>query len=62
MCERCGFTNKDHRLAYNEELHGHHIEEVDDFDNPDDAHTIDNIEILCKQCHLLEHTGSLFHL
>lgn len=59
VCERCEFSNEDHKRVYCEGLHAHHIQKVDHFDHPDEAHTLDNLEILCKQCHLLEHDGNL---
>jgi biotin operon repressor len=36
-------------------VHVHHIVEVLEFDNPDDAHTMENMVCLCSECHWDRH-------
>jgi 5-methylcytosine-specific restriction endonuclease McrA len=37
----------------------HHIERVRDFENPTDAHTLDNVVCLCRSCHRRVEEGVL---
>lgn len=41
-CQSCGRRD---------ELHAHHVRPVRSFDTPEDAHFVDNLVVLCKQCH-----------
>jgi 5-methylcytosine-specific restriction endonuclease McrA len=41
-CQDCGAT---------ENLHVHHIQRVRDFENPEDAHFLENLITLCRLCH-----------
>lgn len=42
LCQCCG-TDSD--------LHAHHIKPVREFDNPQDAHYVENLVMLCPSCH-----------
>jgi hypothetical protein len=41
-CQSCGRSDA---------LHVHHVEPIREFDNPIDAHYLDNLVTLCKKCH-----------
>ncbi|WP_225741317.1 HNH endonuclease [Halorussus halophilus] len=47
-CQRCGDTNNE--LGQNPDVH--HIHPVRTFDDPRNAHTLDNLICLCRTCHL----------
>lgn len=51
-CQDCGIKeeNLDH------ELDVHHIKLVREFNNPSDAHFLDNVVTLCRSCHRLRHS------
>ena len=46
-CQHCGKTKSE--LGQNPDVH--HIERVRSFEDPQDAHTLDNIVSLCRSCH-----------
>lgn len=47
-CVRCGATRED----TGRELDVHHLRPVGDFDEPNDANTLDNLVTLCHSCHM----------
>lgn len=47
-CQRCGASRDE--LGQNPDVH--HIQPVRIFDEPHDAHTLDNLVCLCRACHL----------
>ena len=46
-CQRCGKT----RAEIGREPDVHHIEPVREFDDPAEAHRLDNVVCLCRSCH-----------
>lgn len=54
-CVDCGLTNKVHKEIYSAKLTAHHINRVSEFDDPQDAHTVENLVTVCKQCHRIRH-------
>ncbi len=53
-CQRCNATKAD--LGQNPDVH--HIQPVRTFDDPRDAHTLDNLVCLCRACHLTVERGT----
>lgn len=51
MCVICSISNSEHITEYGFGLDVHHIKPISTFDNPDDAHTDDNIVTLCREHH-----------
>lgn len=65
-CSDCGMTNEEHRerddlFPVNGGLHVHHITEIKEFDDPQDAHTEDNCIALCAKCHNDRHPWDITH-
>jgi 5-methylcytosine-specific restriction endonuclease McrA len=54
-CQRCGETKEE--IGRNPDVH--HIIPVREFDNPEDAHYIDNLVSLCRSCHRLVEEGNV---
>ncbi|WP_424019551.1 HNH endonuclease [Halorientalis pallida] len=55
---QCRFCSKDRdEMGRNPDVH--HIRPVRDFDDPQDAHVIDNVISLCRSCHGLAEHGSI---
>jgi len=54
-CQSCGTTAAE--LGQNPDVH--HIVPIRTFDNPDDAHELDNVISLCKTCHMMVEHGTL---
>lgn len=54
-CQSCGTTRDD----LNTNPHVHHIKPIRDFENPQDAHTIDNVVTLCPRCHGKVENGAI---
>lgn len=57
-CVECGMSDEEHKKAdtgTNGGLHIHHVKPVSEFDDPEDAHTLDNLKSLCEGCHLKIH-------
>jgi ribosomal protein S14 len=54
-CQSCGKSRDD--LDRNPDVH--HRNRVRDFDDPDDAHRLDNVITLCRSCHQRVENGSL---
>jgi len=55
-CERCGITDDEHRerddlFPPNGGLHIHHKVDTTEFDDVSKAHELDNLEVLCAECH-----------
>lgn len=57
-CQRCGISAEEHRQDVGIGLSVHHIQDVDEFETPEDADTLDNLETLCSSCHGKEHPFS----
>jgi hypothetical protein len=61
-CQNCGISRSEMKEEYGYDLDVHHIKKIREFDDPSDAHTVDNLEPLCRVCHRsIEHnnpTGS----
>jgi 5-methylcytosine-specific restriction endonuclease McrA len=53
-CQMCGTTKEE--LGRHPDVH--HIDPIREFENPQDAHTIDNVVSLCPSCHHLVENGS----
>ncbi|MFC4407091.1 HNH endonuclease [Haloarchaeobius iranensis] len=54
-CQSCGRTRTD----MGREPDVHHIVPVREFDDPQDAHTIENVICLCRSCHRLAEIGRI---
>jgi len=52
-CQRCGKTKE----GIGREPDVHHIEPVREFDDPADAHQLDNVVCLCRSCHRTVESG-----
>lgn len=50
-CQNCGMSDNEHHDEFGRQLDVHHIEPVRTFDDPSDAHELDNIVTLCRRCH-----------
>jgi transposase len=50
-CQRCGMSAEIHRESHNETLQVHHIRPFREFDDPEDAHQLENPITLCRECH-----------
>lgn len=50
-CQSCGMNDADHREEYGRQLDVHHIQPIRTFDEPSNAHTLDNLITLCRLCH-----------
>lgn len=53
-CQRCGRTKE----VIGREPDVHHIERVREFENPQNAHKLDNVVCLCRRCHRLVESGA----
>lgn len=51
VCQRCGIDDAAHESTYGCELHVHHIEAWDEFDDPDARNKLTNLITLCASCH-----------
>ncbi|MCG1002550.1 MULTISPECIES: HNH endonuclease [Halobacterium] len=54
-CQKCGATARE--LGQNPDVH--HIKPVRTFDDPQNAHTVDNLIALCKSCHAYAEHGNM---
>lgn len=54
-CQNCGVSKSE--LGHNP--HVHHVEPIRNFENPQDAHTLDNVVTLCPSCHYRIERGNL---
>jgi len=54
-CQYCGKS----RDEIGQEPDVHHITPVRDFDDPQDAHTLDNLVSLCRSCHRYAEVGQI---
>lgn len=50
-CVVCGLTREKHREKYGQDLEVHHIRPVRTFENPEEAHEIENLRTMCIPCH-----------
>ena len=57
-CGSCGMTEEEHQEEFGTGLNVHHVTDIADFENPDDADTLENLETLCAECHGQEHPFS----
>jgi ribosomal protein S27AE len=57
-CERCGISSIDAVNEYGSGLETHHIKPVRTFKNESDAHTVDNLTLLCPRCHVNAEFGA----
>lgn len=57
-CQRCGMADSTHHEEFGRQIEVHHIEPVRTFDDPDDAHYLDNLVTLCKGCHITVEHGA----
>lgn len=55
QCQSCGMSEGEHQDTFGTGLNVHHVTDVAEFDDPDDADTLDNVESLCVECHGKEH-------
>lgn len=53
-CQLCGISRTD----LGQEPDVHHIRPVRTFDDPEDAHTLENVVCLCRRCHRLVEEGN----
>lgn len=51
QCEKCGMGWRECREEYDAPLETHHEKPVREFDDEDDAHSVDNLTLLCPRCH-----------
>lgn len=54
-CQKCGVTSIE--LGQNPDVH--HIKPVRTFDNPQEAHSVNNLISLCKSCHMQVEHGNM---
>jgi len=54
-CQVCGATRQEN----GQRLDVHHIRPVRDFDDPQNAHRLDNVVTLCRSCHRKVEAGSV---
>ncbi|MDJ1432466.1 HNH endonuclease [Halostagnicola sp. A-GB9-2] len=55
QCQRCGMDEGTHQEQFGVGLNVHHIDDVAEFEEPEEADSIDNLESLCVSCHGKEH-------
>lgn len=58
QCESCEIGHKECREKYGSPLNRHHIKPVSTFENSREAHTPENIKILCPRCHVNQEWGA----
>lgn len=51
-CRECGMSDAAHHNTYDRQLEVHHITPLRTFDDPADAHYLDNLLTVCKECHM----------
>lgn len=55
-CEQCGISDEEHRerddlFPPNRGLHVHHIVDTTEFETREEMHALDNLAVLCADCH-----------
>lgn len=50
-CQRCGMGKEEHEELFDELPHVHHITPFRQFDDPEEAHFLENLITLCRLCH-----------
>ena len=51
QCVLCGLADGASKLIYGRELSVHHVTRINDFTNPEDANSLNNLITLCIPCH-----------
>lgn len=54
-CNRCDVDREKHIENLGYDLSVHHKKRITTFDEAEDANYLDNLELLCKSCHINEH-------
>lgn len=57
QCVVCGMGREEHRDHFGRGLDVHHKTPVRDFDDPSDAHQLENLETLCRKHHAQREDG-----
>lgn len=52
VCTECGLARGEHRDRFDEDLHVHHRVPLKEFGSYKKANELDNLETLCRECHL----------
>lgn len=55
QCQECGMAQEEHKERYGVGLNVHHLEDVSDHQQPEEADVIENLETLCCICHGKQH-------
>jgi len=50
-CIECGMGEEEHQTKFDQGLHVHHIKPIREFDDPTEAHALENLETFCRLCH-----------
>lgn len=50
-CEECSIPRIKHKQNYGKDLHVHHIQPYRTFDDDKEAHKLDNLVAVCRDCH-----------
>ena len=58
QCQSCGMTEEEHQEEFETGLNVHHVTDIAEFEDPDDANTIENLQTLCVECHGAQHPFS----
>lgn len=51
-CRVCGINREEHREQHGDDIQVHHIRPIMEFDEPEDANTLDNLITLCRPDHM----------
>lgn len=58
QCQSCDMSESENQDEFGVGLNVHHLTDIDEFDDPRDADTIENLETLCSRCHGEKHPFS----
>ena len=50
-CQSCGMTSEEHKETIGKDLHVHHIDPWDEFDEDKERNKLNNLVTLCASCH-----------